>query len=79
MEPWQVVSTLAGAVAALSGLVYKGQQAVIADKDRTIAKLESRITAYETEFRETVRAKDMEIAEWRRAAQSRSTTAEPRP
>lgn len=55
-------------VQALSGVVFKQQQARIAEKDARIATLE-------TEAREAMKAKDAEKDEWRRMALGR--VAEP--
>lgn len=59
------ITALATIVTTMAGVVYRELKAQIADRDRRIAKLEEGAV-------ELVRAKDAELAEWRRAAQSKA-------
>jgi len=63
ITPEQLIAAivaLVGIVQGLSAVVYRELKAQIADRDR-------RILALEAAAAEAVRAKDAEIAEWRRA------------
>lgn len=63
-QTWAIITALGGAVSVLAGTIYKMQSAQIAD-------LKAENTTLRDEAREAVRAKDQEIAEWRRQAQAR--------
>jgi hypothetical protein len=58
-----VVGALWAVITSLAGFVYRELRAQIDDRDK-------RIVALETAASETVRAKDEEIKEWRRYANS---------
>ncbi len=59
-----VITAMWTVIGSLAGLVYRELRARIAEKD-------TRIAALEQEAREAVKAKDLEIAEWRRLVQTK--------
>lgn len=54
-----VITALASSLVTLAGLVYRELRQQIADRD-------TRIAAYEAAAAEALKAKDAEIAEWKR-------------
>lgn len=63
-EALTVIMGLGGVISTLAGVIYKQQQARLADQA-------ARITTLETEARDTLKAKDMEKDQWRQMALAR--------
>jgi cell division protein FtsL len=57
----------------MAGVVYKQLVSRCDERDKHIVALQTRIATLENEAREAVKAKDQEIAEWRRLAMAQAS------